>query len=133
MLVNCDSMILMYLLDAVGPFNVRAVARMAALRAAGDVAAFSDLTRLECRIKPIRIGATKALADFDAFFLRPDVHFVHITTTVFDRATLIRVAHNFQLGDSLHLAAALEARCDRFLTHDLRLSAFTAVPVEVLP
>jgi hypothetical protein len=88
-------MVLIYLLDSVGPFNVRAAVRMAALRAAGDVPVFSDLTRLECRIKPIRIGATKALADFDAFFLRPDVQFVPITTAVFDRATLIRAAHNF--------------------------------------
>ncbi len=55
MLIYCDSMILIYLLDSVGPFNVRAAARMAALRAAGDVAVFSDLTRLECRIKPIKL------------------------------------------------------------------------------
>jgi hypothetical protein len=37
------------------------------------------------------------------------------------------------LADSLHLAAAVEAGCDRFLTNDTRLSAFTALPVEVLP
>jgi len=133
MLIYCDSMILMYLLDTVGPFNVRAVARMAALRAAGDVAVFSDLTRLECRIKPIQIGATQTLADFDAFFVRSDVRLAPITTAVFDRATLIRAVHNFKLGDSLHLAAAVEARCDRFLTNDVRLSAFSAIPVEVLP
>ncbi len=126
-------MILIYLLDTVGPFNVRAAARMAALRAAGDMAAFSDLNRLECRLKPVRLGATKALADFDAFFIRPDVRLVPITTAGFDRATLIRAAHNFKLGDSLHLAAAMEARCDRFLTNDARLSVFTAIPVEVLP
>jgi hypothetical protein len=70
-LIYCDSMILMYLLDAVGPFNVRAVARIGALRAAGDTAAFSDLTRLECRIKPIRVGATRTLAHFDAFLCAP--------------------------------------------------------------
>ena len=133
MLIYCDTMILIYLLDTIGPFNVRATARMAALRAAGDVAAFSDLTRPECRLKPIRLGATKALADFDAFFARPDVNLAPITTAVFDRATLIRAAHGFKLGDSLHLAAAAESRCDRFLTNDARLSAFTAVPIEVLP
>jgi predicted nucleic acid-binding protein len=61
------------------------------------------------------------------------VQIVPITTAVFDRATLIRAAHNFKLGDSLHLAAATEAHCDRFLTNDARLAAFTAIPVEVLP
>jgi predicted nucleic acid-binding protein len=65
--------------------------------------------------------------------VRPDVRLVVITTAVFDRATLIRAAYNFKLGDSLHLAAAVEGRCDRYLTNDNRLSAFTALPVEVLP
>jgi predicted nucleic acid-binding protein len=105
---------------------------MAAMCAAGDVAAFSDLTRLECRVKPLKLGSP-TLADFDAFFIRPDVRFVSITTGVFDRATIIRATHNFRLGDSLHLAAAVEAGCDRFLTNDTRLSAFRGIPVEVLP
>ncbi len=74
-----------------------------------------------------------ALAGIDAFFIRPDVRHVPITTAVFDRATLIRAVHNFTLGDSLHLAAATESHCDRFLTNDARLSAFTATAVEVLP
>jgi predicted nucleic acid-binding protein len=133
MLIYCDSVILIYLLDTVGPFNLRAVARMTALRAGGDVAGFSDLTRLECRIKPLKLGATTTLADFDAFFTRPDVRLVPITTAVFDRATLIRAMHNFKLGDSLHLAAAAEGGCDRFLTNHTRLSAFPDLPVEVLP
>ena len=131
MLIYCDSMILIYLLDTVGPFNVRAVARMAAMRGAGDTVGFSDLTRLECRIKPLKLGARKALADLDAFFVEPDVQLVPITTAVFDRATIIRATHNFKLGDSLHLAAAAESGCDRFLTNDTRLSAFTGIPVEV--
>jgi hypothetical protein len=33
----------------------------------------------------------------------------------------------------LHLAAATDSRCARFLTNDGRLSAFTAIAVEVLP
>jgi predicted nucleic acid-binding protein len=133
MLIYCDSVILIYFLDTVGPFNVRAVSRMAAMQIAGDRAAFSDLTRLECRVKPLKLGATTTLADFDAFFVRPDVRFVPITTAVFDRATLIRATHNLKLADSLHLAAAVEAGCDRFLTNDTRLSSFTDLTVEVLP
>lgn len=131
--IYCDSVILIYFLDAVGPFNVRAVTRMATMQAAGDIAAFSDLTRLECRVKPLKLGATTTLADFDAFFTRPDIRLVPITTSVFDRATAIRATHNFKLADSLHLAAAVEAKCDRFLTNDHRLDGFPDIMVEVLP
>jgi uncharacterized protein len=133
MLVYCDSMIFIYFLDMKSPFNARTAARMAALWSGGGLAVFTDLSRLECRITPLQRGATKALTDIDGLFTRPDVRFIPITTAVFDRAALIRAAHNFKLGDSLHLAAAMEAGCDHFLTNDLRLSAFTGVPIEVLP
>jgi predicted nucleic acid-binding protein len=133
MLIYCDSMILMYFFDHTGTFNVRASNRLAALAAAGDLIAVSHLVRLECRVKPIMNGDATRLALYDAFFARPDVQIVPITPSVFDRATMIRATHKFQLGDSLHLAAAVEAGCDRFLTNDNRLSAFTDITVEVLP
>jgi predicted nucleic acid-binding protein len=133
MLVYCDSVILMYFFDHTGSFNTRAVARLAALAVAKDRIAISDLVRLEYRVQPLKAGDTSRLAIFDAFCTRSDVQVVPITTAVFDRATLIRAAHNFKLGDSLHLAAAVAAGCDRFLTNDTRLSAFTDLPVDVLP
>jgi predicted nucleic acid-binding protein len=133
MLIYFDSVIIIYLFDHIGPFNVRATNRLAALVAAGDSIAASDLSRLECRVQPIRLGDAAKLAVFDAFFARPDVQLVPITTAVFDRATQLRATHNFKLGDSLHLAAAVEAGCDAFLTNDTRLSRCTEIPVEVLP
>ena len=68
MLIYCDSNILIYLLDVKSPFNARATVRMGALRLAGDAAAFSDLTRLECRITPLRLRAVNVLANIDGLF-----------------------------------------------------------------
>ena len=133
MLIYCDSVILMYFFDHTGAFHARAATRLAALRTAGDAIAVSDLTRLECRVKPIKLGDTAKLAIYDGFFAQPDVQLVPITTAVFDRATRVRADHNFKLGDSLHLAAASEAGCDRFLTNDTRLNRFPDITVEVLP
>ncbi len=103
------------------------------MRLAGDIGAFSDLSRLECRIKPIQFGDPTTLANLDAFFARPDARRVPITTAVFDRATVVRATFGFKLGDSLHLAAAVEAGCDTFLTNDIRLATFTDINIEVLP
>ncbi len=133
MLIYLDSVILIYFYDHTGPFNVKATNRLTALAAAGDQIAVSDLVRLECRVKHLKTGDKPRLAIFDAFFARPDVRVVPITTAVFDHATLVRASHNFKLGDSLHLAAAAMAKCDGFLTNDARLSGFKDVPVEVLP
>jgi predicted nucleic acid-binding protein len=118
MRIYLDSCIPIYFYDHTGTFQVRAANRLAALAAAGDQIAVSDLVRLECWVLPLHTRDAAKLAIFDAFFARSDVQIVPITTAVFDRATAIRAAHGFKLGDSLHLAAATESRCDCFLTND---------------
>ena len=133
MIIYWDSVITIYLLDHTGSFQARARARLATLEKAGDRIAVSDLSRLECRIKPIRTGDAASLAQFDAFFARPDVQRVPLSTAVYDRATLLRATYNSKLGDSLHLAAAIEAGCDLLLTNDHRLSKCTEIRIEVLP
>jgi predicted nucleic acid-binding protein len=133
MRVYCDSVIPIYYFEGAPPFKTRATTRLTALWAAGDVIVISDLVRLECRMLPIRLGDTDRLAQYDTLFAQPNVTLAPITTAVFDRATLIRATHNFKLADALHLAAAAVAGCDLFLTNDTRLSAFTDIPVEVLP
>lgn len=133
MLIYCDSVVLIYFFDHIGRFNVRATNRLSALAAAKDRIAISQLVRLEYRVAPLRNNDAVKLAIFDTFCARPDVQFSPITTAVFDRATTIRANYNFKLGDSLHLAAAVEGACDLFLTNDNRLSRFTDIAVEVLP
>jgi uncharacterized protein len=132
MIVYCDSCILIYFFDHAGPWNQRASNRLSQLAGAGDFLATSDLVRLECRVKPMSLGDLPKLAVFDAFFARPDVRNVPISTRVFERATEIRARNRFKLGDSLHLASAVEAGCDSFLTNDNRLAVFADIPVEVL-
>jgi predicted nucleic acid-binding protein len=133
MRIYCDSVILIYYLEGSLPFKTRAATRLRALWAAGDLVASSDVVRLECRMLPIRWADATLLAQYDALFGQTNVQVIPITTAVFERATLIRAAHNFKLGDALHLGAAVESGCDRFLTNDHRLSSFTDITVEVLP
>jgi uncharacterized protein len=133
MRIYCDSVILIYYFEGTPLYKARAASRLAALGAAGDILATSDLVRLECRMQPIRSGNAVQLAEYDALFVRPDVQLVPLTTAVFNRATLIRATHNFKLADALHLAAAVEAGCMSFLTNDHRLAGFLDLTVDVLP
>lgn len=133
MVVYFDSVILIYLLDHTGSFHVRARARLTVLEAAGDQIAISDLTRLECRMKPIALGDAVKLAGFDSFFARADVIKVPLPSVVYDRATRLRATYNFKLAHALHLAAAIESQCERFLTNDTRLSRCTDISIEILP
>jgi predicted nucleic acid-binding protein len=133
MLVYLDSVICIYAVEGAPTFQARARARLAVMQAAGDQPAISDLTWLECRVKPIRLGDAVALADIEAFLTSSNVVRVPMPTGVFERACRIRAVHNFKLGDALHLASAVEGGCGRFLTNDHRLNSFPDIAVEVLP
>ena len=133
MVLYCDSVILIYWLDQMGPFHLRAENRMQVLQAAGDGIAISDLTRLECRVGALKRKDAVALASFDKFFARPEVRIVPLTAAVFDRAAHLHADLGFKTPDALHLAAALESGCDRFLTNDSRLSKCSGITIEILP
>ena len=133
MLVYLDTVICIYAVEGAPTFQTRARTRLATMRAASDQPAISDLTWLECRVKPIRFGDVQTLADMEAFLTGSDVVRMPMPEAVYERACRIRAIHNHKLADALHLAAAVEGGCGLFLTNDHRLSSFPGIPVEVLP
>ena len=133
MIIYCDTSVLIYWLDQVGPFHIRARNRFQSLEAAKDQMAVSYLTRLEYRVGPLKRRDAAALKAFDDFFARSDVQLVPLSAAVFERAAQLRVDLNVKTPDALHLAAAIESSCGRFLTNDNRLSKCTDITVEVLP
>jgi predicted nucleic acid-binding protein len=90
----------------------------------------SDLTRLECRTKPIKENDRELLKDYDAFFSDIVNEIVQLSKNVMDRATKIRADHGFRTPDAIHLAAAVISNCDAFLTNDLRLERFPDIVIQ---
>jgi predicted nucleic acid-binding protein len=133
MVIYLDTVICIYAVHGSPSFQARARARMAALRSGGDQAAVSDLTWLECRVKPLRLGDAVLLKDMEDFLKATGVVRLVLPSSVYERVTLIRAKYNYKLADALHLATAIEGKCDRFLTYDLRLGGFPDIPVEMLP
>src|SRR3954447_22696755 len=103
MLVFLDSVIVIYAIEGSARFQARANARLATMGPTGDTKAVSALTRLECRVRPLRVGDATRIADFDRFLTAADVQMIDITIAVFERAAEIRAYHGFKLADSLHL------------------------------
>ncbi len=91
----------------------------------------SDLTRLECRVKPLREGNAGLLKDFDDYFEGAVVEIIALSREVIDRATEIRAQYGFRTPDAIHLAAAVVSRCGVFLTNDHRLDRFSDMAIEV--
>jgi predicted nucleic acid-binding protein len=124
-----DTAPIIYLVEQVQPY-ASAVRRK--LSAQGLVLITCELTRLECRIKPLRNGDAALLQDFDDYFANSIAEIVPLTRDVIDRATEIRAQFNFKTPDSIQLAAAVVANSSVFPTNDHRLSRFTAIAIEVI-
>ena len=133
MLIYLDSNIVIYLIEQSPSFGARARARIAALRAAGDAIVVSDLSRLECRSNAVAAADQVTLDLYDVFFRQAVARLMPLSRSVVDRATEIRGRYRFKTPDALHLAAAVEAGCQSFLTNDLRLNRFADLVVELLP
>ena len=91
----------------------------------------SHLARLECRVKPLRDADAALLATYDAFFTRARV-VVDLTAAVLDCATELRARHGFKTPDAIHLASAMEAGVDAFLTGHAGLAKCPGMTVVLL-
>ena len=122
-----DAAPVIYSVEQMAPYAAAVNVR---LSAPGVVRVASALTRLECRVKPLRSGNAAVLKDFDDFFAGSVAEIVALSRAVMDRATEIRAQFKFKTPDAMHLAAAVESACDVFLTNDHRLDSFTGITVE---
>jgi len=132
MLIFFDSNIVIYLIEQPADWGQRVAARVNALQNNGDRVVVSDLVRMECRVGPLAADDPVTLSAFEAFFASSEVDVVGVGATVCDRAAAIRARYRFRPLDALHLAAAVEAGCNGFLTNDERLIAFPEIATEAL-
>jgi len=129
-LLYWDACVLIYRLQPVEPWRSR-IARALAVKSEVRLAV-SELTRLECRVKPLRDADATALARFDRFFASPSIDFATFSRPVFELATELRAQHAIKTPDALHLAAAIVAGCSEFWTNDRRLEKAAADRLQVV-
>ena len=91
----------------------------------------SDLTWMECRVKPLNENKETLLADYDKFFSQSVIEIVELSRRVLERAAHIRSQYNIKTPDAIHLGAAIISKCDIFLTNDRRLERFKDTHITV--
>ena len=128
MLVYPDGAAAIYLVENVAPWEATV---QAFLRKPGAVPQASVLTRIECRMLPLRESHAELLADYDAFFASLDGGLLGLNAAIFEKATDLRARLKLRTPDALHLAAAIVCGCDVFLTNDQTLQRCTEIRVEV--
>jgi predicted nucleic acid-binding protein len=120
--VYLDSCIVIYLTEGSAEMRERINRQLLRSAEAAPIVAFTDLSRLECRVKPLASGNATLLADYDSFFATPGYVKCAIDTATFDVATELRARHSLKTPDALHLAAAIASGCEELWTNDERLT-----------
>jgi uncharacterized protein len=128
-----DASTIIYGVESASPFRESVLARIAALsNAPGSVVLTSRLSRLECRVKPLRDADATLLAVYDSLFGQAALCLVEIGPTVVDLATELRVRYDLKTPDALHVATAIQEHADVFLTGGKQFSRCTELSIEVL-
>ena len=128
-----DANSIIYLVETGNPFYESVLGRVRAHRATPESwIVTSRLSRLECRIRPLRENNATVLADYEEFFAADDVIVHDVTSDVIERATDLRVRYGFKTPDAIHLATAIEEHADMFLTGDVSLEKCRELKVEVV-
>ncbi|NJL26479.1 MAG: type II toxin-antitoxin system VapC family toxin [Thermoanaerobaculia bacterium] len=128
-----DACTIIYLLEASSVFQDLVIARLLEHRAKPDpLLLTSRLSRLECRVVPLRNQDEGLLTAYEAFFSADRMIVIDVSATIIERATELRARYGFKSPDALHLATAIEHKADAFLTSDGNLERCGEITVEVL-
>ncbi|HEX4606705.1 MAG TPA: PIN domain-containing protein [Urbifossiella sp.] len=133
-MIYADANVLIRLIEGDATTRAPIEARLQPFRGIAGSLVTSRLSRLECRIQPIRVGDAVRLAKFDRFFNTLEVRLLDVSPAVVEKATDLRARLNVKTPDAIHLASAILARAAAFLTGDLGLTRTrcTEIPIEVL-
>jgi predicted nucleic acid-binding protein len=93
----------------------------------------SAITLTEALMKPIKAGDKALTEAYRQLLTRTNsIQLIAVTPILADKAAHLRAQYNLRTPDALHIATAIEARCDAFLTNDVRLGRVKELRVMVL-
>lgn len=127
-MVFLDASAIIYLIEGDAATQAATRHTLAALRQPGRESplAVSALSRLECRVRPLREDDRGLLERYEAFFADPGLAVIALDVDVLDRAAELRAQYRLRTPDALQAASLLKADPQgHFVTGD---HDFTAVP-----
>jgi predicted nucleic acid-binding protein len=121
--IYLDACAIIYFVETISPFHAAVVSRLMRLQSDPNSRLLtSRLSCLECRISPIRRNDKELLATYDSLFSTSRLILIEISEAVIEQATALRANHGFKTPGAIHLASAIEAKADLFLTGDASLA-----------
>jgi len=93
----------------------------------------SVITLTEVLTYPLKLGNTRLEREYRDILLHSGgFRLLTITARIAESAAALRARYNLRTPDALHVAAAIDVRCDAFLTNDTGIKRVTEITVLVL-
>ncbi len=129
--IYLDSCAVIYAFEGIPELRARIGTALLPPNEESPCVVYTDLTRLECRVKPLAEGNAGLLKTYDEFFSTPGYEKHALDALTFDLATDLRAEYRIKTPDALHLAAAITSGCLQFWTNDARLMRAASGRIEV--
>lgn len=116
-----DACAVIYLIEGTAPWATRLQQLLPALAQGDPDPGFtvSDLSRMECRVRPWRENRQALLDIYDGFFAAAEVTVVPLSHDVVSIATGVRARSGLRAPDALQAACCISlGRATRFVTND---------------
>jgi len=132
-IVGLDTVVFIYLFEGDGLYGKRAERLFNEVEQGKKHAVFSCLGLIELLTGPKRRGRNDLAMQYKRFI----ANFPHLTITglnenIVDTASDLRAKYNISTPDAIHLAAAIDAGAERFITNDRRLCRVKEIIVSLL-
>ena len=122
--IYVDSNVLIYLIEGLEPFAGLAARTFEIAGRAGAQVVTSQLSAAECMIRPFWESNSRLIHDYERLFEnQSDITLVALDYGIVKHAAEVGGPLGLKLVDALHIASAMAAGCEVFVTNDRNISA----------
>lgn len=127
--VYLDSNVVITILEHTAPLNRPQKKFIVALETGQVTGISSHLTLAECLVKPMRESNEQAIEAVLQFLEHQEhIELLPVSRDILVKAAQIRAVSGTKLPDAIHLASAVAAGCDTFLSDDKGIRMPASVP-----
>ena len=117
--VYFDTNIIIYLIEGFPEYQKSVDEIQEVLETSQCVAITSDITICESLIKPFKDNYLEGVKIFQSFLEESGIfELIPTARSTYIKASLVSATQSLKLPDAIHVATAIQSRCDIFLTND---------------
>lgn len=130
--VYLDASPIIYSVEKIAPYDAMLRSLWQSARQEQIQLCGSHLLLLETLVRPLQSGHEHLANAFRQLLTAREFDLYPISWPILERAAHIRATYRFKTPDAIHLATAIEANADAFITNDSKLHRFTEIEVIIL-